>query len=261
LEGAYLAEGSHLGHFYTHQGEPCHFQENGKATTLREARKDNLVPSVTGILDILDKPGLTKYLINQTLEAAFQSFMSEDGIITNDGKLLYEPSYEPWCKEVRQIAGEHSKNARDKGSAVHKALEDDANGIEPSEHKDLVERVREALDKEFGDSVKNLMPEVSFAHKLGYGGAVDLSSPKLILDYKYKADGLKKRMVYDTHIGQLAAYRGGLGFHQAECGNVFISDTEVEIVMIPEESLVWGWQYFIMLLNLWKHIKGFDCGY
>jgi hypothetical protein len=68
-------------------------------------------------------------------------------------------------------------------------------------------------------------------------------------------------MVYDTHIGQLAAYRCGLGFHQAECGNVFISDTEVEIVMIPEKDLVWGFDYFQLLLGLWKHTKKFNSGY
>ena len=237
-----------MGHWYTQEGKPCHWQEDGKDTTMRHARKQGLVPSVTGILDIMDKPGLTKYLINQTLTAAWETE-------------IVPPSYEEWAKTVQAKAGEHSKQARDKGSAVHKALEDDANGIEPDEHKELVERVTEAIDKKFGDKVKNFVPEATFSHKLGFGGAVDLSSPELILDYKYKADGLKKRMVYDTHIGQLAAYRGGLGFHQAECGNVFISDTEVEIVMIPEESLVWGWQYFIMLLNLWKHIKKFDCGY
>ena len=68
-------------------------------------------------------------------------------------------------------------------------------------------------------------------------------------------------MVYDTHIGQLAAYRCGLGCPQAECGNVFISDTEVEIVMIPEKDLVWGFDYFQLLLGLWKHTKKFNSGY
>ena len=246
-----------MGHFYTQQGEPRHFQPDGKATTLRHARKQDLVPSVTGVLDITDKPGLTRYLLTQQLDAAWNTAGIEDEYKSVE-------HYKEWAEEVREKASQHSKQARDKGSAVHKALEDDANGIEPEDYgflKDIVERVTEALDKEFGDKVRNLTPEATFSHKLGFGGAVDLSSPELILDYKYKADGLKKRMVYDTLIGQLAAYRGGLGFHQAECGNVFISDTEVEIVMIPEKELVWGWQYFIMLLNLWKHIKKFDCGY
>lgn len=253
-----------MSHWYTHEGKPCHWQEDGKDTTMRHARKQGLVPSVTGILDIMDKPGLTRYLLTQQLDAAWEFFMADPedgGIIDNNGELIVEPGYESFCRAVRDEASRHSKQARDKGSAVHKALEDDANGIEPDEHKELVERVTEAIDKKFGDKVKNLIPEATFSHKLGFGGAVDLSSPELILDYKYKADGLKKKMVYDTHIGQLAAYREGLGFHQAECGNVFISDTDVEIVMIPEKDLEWGWQYFQMLLNLWKHVKKFDSGY
>ena len=60
-----------MGHWYTQEGKPCHWQEDGKDTTMRHARKQGLVPSVTGILDIMDKPGLTKYLVNQTLEAAY----------------------------------------------------------------------------------------------------------------------------------------------------------------------------------------------
>jgi hypothetical protein len=237
-------------HWYTQDGKPCHFQADGKDTTLRHARKQSLVPSVTGILDIVDKPGLTNYLINQTMEAAWDN---------NNG--IPAIGYTEWCKEVRQKAKEHSLNARDKGSAIHKALEDDANGIEPTEHLDIVERVTEALESEFGDEVKDLVPESSFSHRLGFGGAVDLSSPGLILDYKTKADGLKKKMVYDTHIGQLAAYRCGLGFHEARCGNVFISDDEVRIVMLTEEELVWGLEYFQILLSLWKHTKKFNCGY
>jgi hypothetical protein len=237
-----------MGHWYTKDGKPCHFQADGKDTTLRHARKQSLVPSVTGILDIVDKPGLTNYLINQTMDAAWDMPQLED-------------TYDEWCKEVRQKAKEHSLNARDKGSAVHKALEDDANGLVPSDHLDIVERVTEALDDEFEEEMRDVVPEASFSHRLGYGGAVDLSSPKLILDYKYKADGLKKRMVYETHIGQLAAYRCGLGYHQARCGNVFISDDEVRIVMLTEEELSWGLDYFQILLSLWKHTKKFNCGY
>jgi hypothetical protein len=254
-------------HWYDHQGNPRHYQPDGKATTLRHARKQDLSPSTTGVLDQTDKPGLTKYLINQTMLAAFSTPLVykpaklDIGNPDQIGRGIALRDYPEWCKEVRQIAGEHSKNARDKGSSVHKALEDDANGIVPSEHQEIVLRVTEALSKEFGDDAIDLVPEATFSHRLGYGGAVDLSSPGLILDYKYKADGLKKKMVYDNHIGQLAAYRCGLGFHQARCGNVFISDTEVEIVMIPEETLVWGFDYFQLLLGLWKHTKKFNSGY
>jgi hypothetical protein len=235
-----------MGHWYTKDGKPCHFQADGKDTTLRHARKQSLVPSVTGILDIVDKPGLTNYLINQTMEAAYYTDLE---------------NYPEWCKEVRQKAKEHSLNARDKGSAIHKALEDFSRGIEPVEHVEVVDRVTEALESEFGNDSFCLVPEATFSHRLGYGGAVDLSSPGLILDYKYKADGLKKKMVYETHIGQLAAYRCGLGYHQARCGNVFISDDEVRIVMLTEEELSWGLDYFQLLLALWKHTKKFNSGY
>ena len=240
-----------MGHWYTQEGLACHYQENGKDTTLRHARKQGLVPSVTGILDILDKPGLTNYIINRTIDAAWEAKDIPCAL----------SEYSAFSKTIRDKSGEHSKNARDKGSSIHKALEDYANGIEPVEHKDIVKRVTEAIRDKFSDKANNLVPECTFSHRIGYGGAVDLSSPELILDYKYKSDGLSKKMVYDSHIGQLTAYRYGLGYHEAKCGNVFISDTDVEIVMIPEKDLEWGLDYFQLLLALWKHTKRYNSGF
>jgi len=239
-----------VGHWYTHEGAPCHFQQDGKDTNLRHARKQNLVPSVTGVLDMLDKPGLLNYKINHILAAAWEAKDSPQ-----------VGSYAEFAQIARENAGEHSKQAREKGSAVHKALEDDANGEVPEAHHKIVDRVVTAIHNEFGDMEKSLVPEATFAHKSGYGGAVDLSCPKLILDYKYKIDGLKKKMVYEDHIRQLAAYRDGLGYKDALCGNVFISDDEVQIVMIPEKDLIWGRENFQLMLALWKHTKKFECGF
>src|SRR5579872_2300957 len=61
------------GHWYTADGKPMHtiIGKNGKerATTLRDARKLNLFPSVTTILAVQDKPMLTQWLLNELLYA------------------------------------------------------------------------------------------------------------------------------------------------------------------------------------------------
>jgi len=68
---AYTAES---GHWYTRNGEPMYQIEgaNGKIrnTTLRDARKHNLVPSVTTILNVAAKPGLDNWKLQQVLLAA-----------------------------------------------------------------------------------------------------------------------------------------------------------------------------------------------
>jgi hypothetical protein len=84
----------------------------------------------------------------------------------------------------------------------------------------------------------------------------------VVLDVKTKefcADA--KKMVYDEHIIQLAAYRNGLDMPDAMCGNVFVSVSEpglVKVEMHDEEELQRGWRIFQGLLSLWKEIKKFD---
>ncbi len=65
---------SESGHWYTIDGKPKYtiVGKNGKErnTTLRDARKLNLVPSVTTILDVAAKPGLVNWQVNQGIQAA-----------------------------------------------------------------------------------------------------------------------------------------------------------------------------------------------
>ena len=60
---------SESGHWYTQEGEPMYtiIGANGKErnTTLRDAKKENLVPSVTTILGMIAKPSLENWKINQ----------------------------------------------------------------------------------------------------------------------------------------------------------------------------------------------------
>src|SRR5580765_9121589 len=64
-----------MGHWYKHNGDPMHEMlgtVTGKMrpTTMRDARKIGLVPSVMTILSIIDKPGITKWQVDQGILAA-----------------------------------------------------------------------------------------------------------------------------------------------------------------------------------------------
>ena len=240
-------------HWYTKDGKPCHTQPDGKDTTLRHARKQDLVPSVTEITNVMDKPGLNRYLINQTLEAAY-------GL--DDRNYV---DYLDWCKEVRQKASEHSEQAKLAGIAIHDALDKAFRGKEvPDEHLSTVDSVSAALYGVYGD-MQEAKPEVTFATDL-YGGTVDLVAPGVIVDYKRKADGWdlkkdgtpKKMWYVESHAAQLAPYRAGLGLFDHKCANVFIDpDDNVYIHEWAEEDLAKGLTIFQDCLKLWKDLRGF----
>ena len=65
---------SESNHWYTRDGVPRYtvMGKNGKErnTTLRDARAENLVPSVTTVLTVMAKPALIQWLQKQVLMAA-----------------------------------------------------------------------------------------------------------------------------------------------------------------------------------------------
>jgi hypothetical protein len=215
---------------------------------------------VTGLLDVASNPGLTQYFINQHLEAAYNNPPVDT--FDKDDKPCVDISFVDWCKEVRQLAGEHSKEARDKGSDIHHALDlyyGDSTEDVPQPFMKYVNAVSTALEGVYGVSMGDVDSEETFATDQ-WGGAVDLSNPNLIVDYKFKSsgwelkkDGTPKKIWYDSHIAQLAAYRYGLGYFKATCANVFISpDAEVYIKEYTEEELKNGLYYFKACLQLWR---------
>lgn len=68
-------------HWYTREGSPCYEQVTQKgglrATDLRDARKQGLVPSVTTVLGVVAKPQLEVWKVNQGIMAAraFHTFL------------------------------------------------------------------------------------------------------------------------------------------------------------------------------------------
>ena len=79
----YAAESTH---WYAQDGSPAYTQiiasgkNKGKErpTTIRDAKKLSLVPSVTTLLGIMDKPALTHWKINQAVDKALGIAQGED---------------------------------------------------------------------------------------------------------------------------------------------------------------------------------------
>ena len=106
---------SESNHWYTRDGVPMYTVEAAKggqrATTLRDARKLNLVPSVTTILNVAAKPALTNWLQQQVLLAALTLPRRPD-----------EPEKE-YIDRIISDSKEQGRSAADAGTDIHPSIQ------------------------------------------------------------------------------------------------------------------------------------------
>ncbi len=90
------------GHWYALDGSPCYtiVGRNGRErpTTLRDARKLGLVPSVTGIIKMMAAPGLEAWKANELLMAALTAPAWTGG------------SEAAWIAEIKRTATERGRS-------------------------------------------------------------------------------------------------------------------------------------------------------
>lgn len=235
-------------HWYRRDGTPQYSVEAAKggmrATTLRDARKMNLVPSVTTVIKCAASPGLEAWKLNQMLLAALTLPRGED------------ESEESFVSRVVLDSKEHAKMAAERGTKVHAAVEQYYEGKTDEAMIEYQLGVSKAIKDAFGEL--KFTPEKAFGHELGFGGKVDLHAPGVVLDIKSKeftSKTMDKVEAYDEHMMQLAAYRVGLGMPEARCANVFASVTEpglCKVVEWSQEDLARGWTMFESLLKYWQ---------
>jgi len=238
---------SESNHWYTRDGVPMYTVEAAKGgqrnTTLRDARKLNLVPSVTTILNVAAKPGLTQWLQKQVLLAALTLPRMKD-----------EPEDE-FIARIIDDSKEQGRAAADAGTEIHASIQGFYEGQPVTRHQEHITGCTRAISDVFG--LHGWIAERAFGHELGFGGKVDLHSPQgVVIDIKTKEfTDPEKVDAYDEHLMQLAAYRVGLGMPEARCANVFVSRSVpglTRLVEWPQEDLARGWQMFVALLNFWQ---------
>lgn len=233
-------------HWYSADGSPAYevMGANGKLrpTTLRDARKLDLVPSVTTVIRCASAPGLERWKQNQVLMAALTLPRRED-----------EPEAD-WLQRVMRDSQEQGKKAAERGTLIHAAIQGHYEGQPPA--PELWPHVKAAKETVDGWIQSNWTPEKSFCHRYGFGGKVDLSCPSAVLDFKTKEFGPDDKLsTWDEHAMQLAAYRVGLGIPDARCAIVYVSASNpglAKLIEIESEELSNGWQMFQGLLAYWQ---------
>jgi len=246
-------------HWYDRAGAPCYEQVTAKGglrnTDLRDARKLGLVPSVTTVLQVIDKPALGTWKVKQGILAALT-------LPRIDGE-----TEDAWLARIMYDSGEQVTAAAEEGTRIHDAIEKAFNRhAYPKQYGPHVDSTMAEIRRLY-PSVSDWIAEASFAHPAGYGGKVDLHSPStgLVVDFKGKdgdfSDG--KKLAYDQH-WQLAAYQVGLLLPSNASVNIFVSRThpgKVQSHVWTADQMQEGRAVFAAALDLWKAIKKFDSAY
>ena len=237
------------GHWYTKQGTPAYTtigKTGERATTLRDARKEGLLPSVTTIINLMSKAGLDTWKQQQVLLAALT--------------LPREPN-EPeqdWLKRVMQDSRATGREAAERGTAIHNIIQGYFEQMYLPEKPAYLDAIDDVLKHHFGD--QSWLSEKSFAH-LGYGGKCDLMAKPIngqgsgyVVDFKTKDTDLDKVDIYFEHELQLAAYREGLNLPNARCAILFVNGktNQVKLVEIEEAQLQKSWDCFQHLLRVYQ---------
>lgn len=257
---------SQSGHWYRTDGTPCHEVPcksrpgEMRPATLKDARKLGLYPSVSGILKIMDQPGLRRWRDNQLMLAAF-------------GCCGYGCSESPeeFAERALKVATENMDVCRDRGTEVHTAIlkyfEDYKNCLENPEQTYLPrmrgcsDHIQSAITSlvKLGVNGEEFFPERSFSSPLGYGGCTDYKTDSIIIDWK-AVTKLEKKLDYWDRCAQIAAYNMGIFGELRRGANVFI-DAETAECAIREwtrEELEHGWETFKACFHLYKVFNRFD---
>jgi hypothetical protein len=255
-------------HWYSLDGKPVHTQptkdgEGQRATTLRDARKLALLPSVTSIISILDKPQLTRWKLRETAKAALN---------------VPPPQGDEPLERFADRAIEHAMSqvgeAADLGTKIHNAIENLMRGSAEEPSDEMRPFVKPVLEWMRSVGVKVTHSEIVLVNAVhGFAGRVDAlftwgdGFGKMgILDFKTKKTKEGEKVeAYDEHLLQLAAYAATHyspeHLKHVVAANLFISSTEpgrLEVVKHDKERMVAAYEAFTQMCAIWRFRKGYD---
>jgi len=265
------------GHWYSRDGKPCHTQPTKKGakhptrpTTVADARKLGLLPSVSAMTKMLSAPGLERHKLAEVAKACYRSPAHPGEDMDTYVNAMIEASTEDLGK------------AADLGTKIHAYLEkhytekltseDMAESVEINNTEYLMfgicDPVIEAVEKLNITIVASEKVLVNDLH--GYAGTTDIlfrtDNTVGVLDFKSKKTkpGVKVEPI-DVHAMQIAAYIDAhWGIYTAgptEGYNVYISTTEigrVEIVRYSHAELLAAFEDFKCLCHLWRSRNQYD---
>ena len=242
-------------HWYTLTGEACHVQPGGKPTTLREARKQNLVPSVSGVLGVIEKPHLTKWKCDRMVRKCLEN-----------PHIAGEPEQD-YIDRVHGYAKIDQHEILDFGNRVHKAIEEfNLNKFDESKDPAIWPWLETYVRWTHERLIRVIAVEKTVVSKRwGFGGTIDLiaevrgiRSP-VIVDYKTQ-EYSSKPAFRKEYAFQLAAYRKTMRPNPL-CISLVINRSKPKPIaekIWPVEDLQRGWRLFKAANSLWREEKKYE---
>jgi hypothetical protein len=268
-----------MSHWYTREGLPCHKQKKKdggeRDTHVGDARKQFLLPSVTGILEIMANPGLENHRRRAIAKAAYACPPSS-----------FETEKE-WTAHIMKKADEPGNLAKEFGTLIHARMDAIVSGRERLVESEMVvlpegpevpmaSLINPTLIVLNDLNLKVQSTERILTSRLGYAGTSDMLAIKdglpIILDYKTtKTEEGEPIVIYPGYQMQIAAYwKAAYPLYGDGCigcmggYNIFISSTEpgrVEAHWYDGEELEDAWKEFVACLVLWKQSKKYESGW
>ena len=243
-------------HWYTLAGEACHYQESGKPTTLREARKQNLVPSVSGVLGMIEKPHLTKWKCDEMIRKCL-----------SNPHINGEPERE-YIDRIHGYSNIDKHSILDFGNRVHKAIEQfNLCTFDDSDDPEIWPWLETYVRWTHRRLVRVISVEKTVASKRwGFGGTIDLVAEvrgirgPVIIDYKTQAYSGNKPKFHDEYVYQLAAYRKTMRPNPLCISLVISRDTPMPVVekIWTSKELRRGWRVFKAANKLWQETRKYE---
>lgn len=248
-------------HWYTRSGEPMHSVEardgSDRPTTLRDARKLGLLPSVTNILGVIAKPELNAWKMEQAVLAALTL------------PRLPAEEADSFAKRVVDDASSRQRAAADFGTAFHEGAAQLAMSPIELDQKSMLAPWLEHYRQWLTSSIERVVwvERVLVAESLGYAGTADLlafhrTHGLCLIDIKTQGvkPGAEARRYFSWGY-QLAAYRRAIQVPHVTCLNVVINSLAAQpVVEMPwEEEELNGAEHVFHAANLiWRYEKGYD---
>lgn len=249
-------------HWYQQDGTPCYElpKKDGsgmKTPTLADARKLNLLPSVTTILRILHKQALVEWLCEQAALAVLTT-------PKQDGEAL--DAFVERVLHTERQQDQEAQIARDRGTEIHNAIDAVINGAEVD--SDLLPWIQPSLDalRTYGKPHATEAPVVG----KGYAGRTDavIEAPDAwwIWDWKTtkKLPDPKKGGAWSEHRLQLAAYAAAwqpkLNGKPIRTANLYISTVDCGKFVVCEHAPEWQATFeggFKPLVMHWQWSTGY----
>ena len=254
---ARLVQTESSGHWYTEDGKSAHVvigkNGNERNTTVADARKMGLYPSVTSILSILDKPQLTNWKIEQSIMASLTLPKEENETL------------EDYARRVVKDSKESTSKAAEHGTKMHIELENVLLGRPISRDETLAPFIKTFKDWAEANVEKTYWCEKALVGA-GYAGRCD-AYVKLkgigdaIIDLKNRKVNPKYSPFYETSdCPQLWAYRTASENPKAACVSIVLASNDSSKLMTrvwEDDELYQSGIAFNALLKVWAWVKGY----